>query len=84
MRVSSVTGHGEFFDVGDPIPKQAKLVVEGMEDPLVRGLRLERLCSAALSERARRRNEQVMSVFLGFLRTWTAVSSRSHKAPYLL
>lgn len=59
VRVSAVTGHGEFFDVGDPIPKHATLVVDGTEDPLVKGLRLERLCSAALSERARRRNEQV-------------------------
>lgn len=59
VRVSLVTGHGEFFNVGDPIPKHATLVVEGTEDPLVKGLRLEQLCSAALSERARRRNEQV-------------------------
>lgn len=59
VRVCSVTGHGEFFDGGDPIPKQAKLVVDGTEDPLVKGLRLDQLCSLALSERARRRNEQV-------------------------
>lgn len=59
MRVLSVTGHGEFFNAGDPIPKRATLVVQGPEDPLVKGLRLAALCSAALSERARRRNEQV-------------------------
>lgn len=59
MRVNLVSGHGEFFDRGDPIPKHATLTVSGEEDPLVKGLTLEKLLSAALSERARRRNEQV-------------------------
>lgn len=59
VRVLSVTGHGEFFNGGDPIPKSATLVVHGTEDSLVKGLRLDELCSAALSERARRRNRQV-------------------------
>lgn len=61
MRVTSVTGHGEFFDRGDPLPKNATLIVSGVEDALVKGLKLDQLCSAALAERARRRNEQVHS-----------------------
>lgn len=60
IRVTSVRGHGEFFDRGDPIPKHATLTVDGVEDPLVDGLELDQLCSKALAERARRRNEQVL------------------------
>lgn len=59
MRVNLVSGHGEFFDRGDPVPKHATITVSGEEDPLVKVLKLEKLMSAALSERAHRRNEQV-------------------------
>lgn len=58
MRVMRITGTGEFFDRGDPIPRHATLRVEGAEEPLVRRLQFEELLSAALSERARRRNDQ--------------------------
>lgn len=56
-----MSGHGEFFDRGDPIPKHATLTVSGVEDPLVECLELEKLLSAALSERARRQNDQVIT-----------------------
>lgn len=58
MRVTRITGRGEFFDRGDPIPKHVTLTVEGVEEPLVGRLKLEELLSAALAERARRRNDQ--------------------------
>lgn len=58
MRVTRVTGRGEFFDRGDPIPKHATLTVEGVEEPLVGRLQFEELLSVALSERAHRRNDQ--------------------------
>lgn len=59
MRVISLTGYGEFFDRGDPVPRQATVVVRGVEDPRVRGLKLDELLAAALAERSRRRNLQV-------------------------
>ena len=59
MRVMRITGTGEFLHRrGDPIPRHATLRVEGAEEPLVRRLQFEELLSAALSERARRRNDQ--------------------------
>ena len=59
MKVTSVTGYGEFFDRGDPVPRHATVVVRGVEDPLVGRLQLDRLVSAALAERSHRRNDQV-------------------------
>ena len=59
MKVTRVTGSGEFFDRGDPIPRRATLSVQGVEEPLVGRLQFEELLSAAMSERARRRNDQV-------------------------
>eukprot|EP00752_Nemacystus_decipiens_P016464 g14718.t1 len=61
MTVTRVTGRGEFFDRGDPIPRYATLTVEGVEEPLVGRLQFKELISAAVSERARRRNDQMLA-----------------------
>ncbi|CAM9197720.1 unnamed protein product, partial [Laminaria digitata] len=61
MKVTSVTGHGEFFDRGDPVPRHATVVVRGVEDPLVGRLKLDRLVCAALAERSHRRNDQMVA-----------------------
>lgn len=67
IRVVSLTGHGEFFDRGDLAPRQATLIVGGDEDPLVADLRFDELLSAALAERARRRNAQVTAAHIRHL-----------------
>ena len=59
MKVTSVTAHGDFFDRGDPVPKNATVIVKGVVDPLVQRLKLNKLVSTALAERAHRRNVQV-------------------------
>eukprot|EP00904_Undaria_pinnatifida_P001473 jgi/Undpi1/11326/HiC_scaffold_30.g13624.m1 len=59
MKVTSVTAHGDFFDRGDPVPKNATVIVKGVVDPLVQRLKLNKLVSAALAERAHRRNVQM-------------------------
>lgn len=56
--VARVTGRGEFFNRGDPIPEHSTLSVEGVEEPFVGRMHFETLLSAALSERDRRRNDQ--------------------------
>ncbi len=58
MTVTRITGRGELFDRGDPVPKHVAIKVEGPEGPLVERLRLKELLSAALAERVRRSSDQ--------------------------
>lgn len=63
MTVKRITGRGELFDRGDPVPNHVTIQVEGSEGPLVERLRLNELLSAALAERAHRRNDQASRTY---------------------